>query len=199
MLRPFILRLLMLEVLLTLGFSSVCFAESCTDLKSASGFDAVSYIEHGQVKTAACAKVAFRLIQHLPKDDAIPVLIKYLGYKRPLSYAEQHGVSTSGGYQEIMYPAVNALYAIGLPAEPALIEVVARSEGKESIERKNAMYTLELIEHGDTVALLRVMHNRRLSFGDSTDGANLESAIQELKKRRCHDKLAQLCEDALKE
>jgi hypothetical protein len=197
--RLFNAALLLAALTTMLGASRFCISEDCEALKGASGFDAVSFLERGQVQTAECSKLAFQLIQHLPKDDAVPVLIKYLGYKRPQSDAERHGVSASGGFKEVLYPAVNALYAIGIPAEPALIEVVAQNDRKDSIERKNALYTLELIRHGDTVALLKSMHEHCLSLGDTPEGANLESAIQELKRRRCHDKLAQPCEDALKQ
>ncbi len=163
------------SVALCLPCPGFCTSEECVALKSTSAASAVDYLEHQQGKTAECAKAAFQLISHLPHDDAIPILIKHLGYKRPLTDAERHGFLIHGPLPEVLYPAVESLYEIGLPAELPLMDFVAQNERKDSVERKNALYALVMIRHSDMVPLIKAMHERSLSLA-GTPGSRLESA-----------------------
>jgi hypothetical protein len=173
-----------------------CAVEECEPLKSATSTDAVNYLEQNHSQTAECAKVAFQVILHLPQQEAIPILTKHLGYKRPLTEAEQNGFFARGPYTEVLYPAVQALYDIGGPAESALIDVIARSD-EGNIERTNALYTLNLIRHSDVVAIIRMLHERSLSIPGTPASGRLDATAQELRRRYCRGKLREACEDAL--
>ena len=66
-------------VLAALVLPNFLMAEECEDLKSASPTEAVNYLDDVQTKTVACVKAAFKQIEHLPSEDAIPILINHLG------------------------------------------------------------------------------------------------------------------------
>ena len=185
--------------LLTMLHCSICSAEECEALKFASANDAVNEVEQGRIQTATCAKAAFQLIRHLPEEEAIPILIKYLGYKRPQTDAEKHGFYIHGPSPDVLYPAVESLYDIGSPAESRLIDAIARNDSKDSIEYKNALYTLVLIHHSDMVPLLKALHGRSVELAGTPEGARLESVAQDVKKQHCQGKLQAACDNALNE
>jgi len=180
-----------------LAFSAFALSQDCEALKFASAADAVNYLDVRQDPTAECVNAAFQLIQRLPQEDAIPILIKHLGYKRPHTGAENLGFYIHGPLPWLLYPAVEALYSVGLPAEPALIDGISRIEDNDSIDRANALYALILIHHSSILPLIRTMHQRSLSLRGTPSHDRLESAILELKGRYCYGKLKQECEKAL--
>ncbi len=53
----------------------------------ASADEAVSAVDHGDIKTEFCAREAFKLIERLPKEETIPILIRHLGFREPLTNA----------------------------------------------------------------------------------------------------------------
>jgi hypothetical protein len=159
----------------------------------------VNYLTRGRIQSADCARSTFQLIQDLPREESIPILIKYLGYRRPLSEAENHGLFAHGPLPEVLYPAVESLYKIGLPAEAALLDAVAHIDPKDSIEYKNALYALVLIRHSDVLPLIKTIHERGIALAGTPEASRLESAAQDLKKRYCHGKLLQPCDDALRQ
>lgn len=183
---------------LMLVSSPVLASDTCEALTSASAEEAVKALDSGQLKTAECAMTAFQLIHGLPSQDAIPILIRLLGYKRPLREAERQGFLKHGPLPDTMYPAVKSLYQIGTSAEPALIEVIAQTEDKNSIEYKNALYTLRLIRHFDVVPTIRLLRKRSLSLAGTPAATRLESAAVYLQARYCTGERSQRCEERLK-
>ena len=61
-----------------LAFPQLSDAQGCESPKIASADEAVSAVDHGDIKTEFCARAAFQLIERLPKDEAIPILIQHL-------------------------------------------------------------------------------------------------------------------------
>ena len=101
-------------LLATVVLPHSCNAQDCESLNTATPEAVVTALDHGDIKTEDCSRAAFQRIEQLPKDESIPILIRYLGLKRPPSNAP-HGLRSR-------YPAVESLYNVGLSAEPPLIE-----------------------------------------------------------------------------
>jgi hypothetical protein len=174
-----------------LSVANPCASQDCGALKLASATDAVNALDRGGVKTASCSRAAFQLIQNLPPEEAVPILIKHLGFGRP--------VANESNAHEDPYPAVDALAVVGPAAEPALIDFIARLEGNNSVLRRNALRALGLIRHGDVVPTIKLIRERSASLADTPAATSLDSAAQYLFKHYCVDGRMRICEKELQE
>jgi len=181
-----------LEVLMwaTLVGSQLCTAQVCKTFDSASAEDAIRSLDRGEIQTAYCTRAAFQLIEHLPLEQAIQILIKHLSYKWPLSN-EPHGLRS--------YPAVESLYDIGLVAEPAIIDFVGQHENENDIEHANALEALFLIHHGDAVPAIRLLRQRSLAVAGTPAARRLDSAADYMLKQYCPPALRKWCEARLRQ
>jgi hypothetical protein len=173
-----------------LAFPQLSTAQGCESPKMASADEAVSAVDHGDIKTEFCARVAFQLIERLPKDEAIPILIRHLGFREPLTNAPRSW--------ESLYPAVDSLYHVGLLAEPPLIEFLAQNENEGSIEHANAIEALALIRHADVVPTIKLLRQRSIALAGTPAATRLESTAQYMLKTYCRGR-RQLCEKQLRE
>ncbi len=107
-------------------------AQECAVVKLASAEQAANYLQHAgrNAEAAECIQVAFRQIAKSPAEEAIPVLIKYLSYKRPLNEGERNGIFMHGKGADVLYPAVHELYTLGAPAESALVNFIAKDSNE---------------------------------------------------------------------
>lgn len=174
-------------------------AQECGSLRSGSIAAAVDYIDHASdgPDVASCVQFAFEQIATNPPVEAIPILVKYLGYKRPLNDAEQRGIFMHGKGPSVLYPAVHELGKIGSDAEPALVAFIANGTGKNSPEVENSLYAMLLIHHGNVVPVIR---NLRIGADKSTTSASrdrLEAAATRMMKW-CDDRARAECEAALR-
>jgi len=175
-----------------LAFPQLSSAQGCESPNLASADEAVSALDHGDIKTECCARVAFQLIERLPKDESIPILIRHLGFRRPSSNAPQR--------LRPRYPAVESLYNIAPSAEPALIEFLAQDENEQGIERANAIEALGLIRHGDVVPTIRLLRQRSAALAGTPEAERLDSAARAMLKQWCSSKqLRQRCEERLRQ
>jgi|GEM_PF-5515753 len=100
---------------------------------------------------------AIKILGDMKAKEAIPELIKYLDYEKKYNdeqpkYVE--GVKVDG--MEIgktiplsgRYPATIALFQIGKPALPALVQVIEENE-VESVKSENALYTIQFMFRDD--------------------------------------------------
>jgi len=168
-----------------------CVSQGCEELKLASATDAVNALDRGEIRTAFCSRTAFQLIGNLPQEQAVPILIKYLGFMRPNSNEVQHGLPSP-------YPAVDALAKVGLAAEPALIDFIAQQEDDNSLKRANAVEALDLIRHGDAVPAIKLMRERSASLAGTPAASRLDSAANYMLKTYCPGKFRRRCEERLK-
>jgi hypothetical protein len=161
----------------TLVFTQVCTGQGCEGLKMASAEEAASALDHGDIKTEDCSRVAFQLIEQLPKDEAIPILIRHLGFERPPSNAP-HGLESE-------FPAVESLGHVGLSAEPPLVEFLAQNRNEGSIEHANAIVALAMIRHGDVVPTIKLLRQRSAALAGTPASARLEAAARYMLKTYC--------------
>ncbi|MGA1989323.1 MAG: hypothetical protein ABSG72_23835 [Candidatus Sulfotelmatobacter sp.] len=175
-----------------LAFPQLSDAQGGESPKIASADEAVSAVDHGDIKTEFCARAAFQLIERLPKDEAIPILIRHLGFREPLTNAPRSWQS--------LYPAVDSLARVGLPAESPLIEFLAQNPGENSIEDANAITALGLIRHGDVVPTIKLLRRRNAELAGTPAAQRLDAAAREMLKKWCWSKqLRQRCEERLRQ
>jgi hypothetical protein len=149
-------------------------------------------VDHGDIKTEFCARAAFQLIERLPKDQAIPILIRHLGFREPLTNAPRSWQS--------LYPAVDSLARVGLLAESPLIEYLAQNPDESSIEEANAITALGLIRHGDVVSTIKLLRRRNAELPGTLAAQRLDFTAQEMLKKWCWSKqLRQRCEERLRQ
>ena len=159
----------------------------------ATGDEAVSAVDHGDIKSEFCARAAFQLIERLPKDEAIPMLIRHLGFREPLTNVPRSWQS--------FYPAVDSLARVGLSAELPLVEFLAQNPHENSIEDANALTALGLIRHGDVVPTIKLLRPRSAESAAGTPAAQrLDTAAHLMVKNWCWSKqLRQRCEERLRQ
>jgi hypothetical protein len=172
--------------------------QECSDLSSGTAADAAEYLRHaqGQPSSPACLQSAFHTIARLPVEQAVPLLTQNLGLKRSLTSAERHGIFMHGNTTETLYPAVYSLFTIGPPAKPGLISFIGRSEEGKVIERKNALYTLLLIEHGNAMHVIESLMKASRQTRDASGRTRLRAAAENAAKW-CDDRIRGKCREAL--
>jgi len=175
-------------------------AQECAAVKLASAEQAANYLQHAgsNAEAAECLQVAFRQIAKSPVEEAIPVLIKFLSYKRPLNEGERNGIFMHGKGADVLYPAVYELYTLGVPAESALVHFIAEDTNARGVARENALYSILLIHHGNALAVVQRLHS------DSVASASVEARdrLQTASKaamRWCDERWQTKCEGALKQ
>jgi hypothetical protein len=177
-------------LLATVVLPQLCSAQDCESLNTATPEAIVSALDHGEIKTEFCARAAFQLIERLPKDKAIPILILYLGFREPLTNAPRSW--------ESLYPAIDSLYNVGLSAEQPLIDFLAQNDNEKSIEHANAIEALALIRHADVVPTIKLLRQRSAALAGTPASARLEAVARYMLKTYCRGR-RQLCEKELRQ
>jgi HEAT repeat protein len=105
---------------------------------------------------------------------AIPILIELLGFERPETEAEKLGVSS----MQDKFPAVPALFSMGKPAVPALIDNL-RTKDLDPVVRKNALRALIMLHRDNPPDAILELKNARskAKLGPETD--RLQSVLDD--------------------
>jgi hypothetical protein len=181
------------------AFVPLAKSEECEALKSGSILDVTDYLRHARddAADAICVRKAFHQLAGLPPEQAIPLLIKYLGYKRPLGEGERQGIFMHGNGPEVLYPAVHELYVIGNGVEPQVMKFIGQSPDATVTELSNASYVLLLIHHGNVIEVIKTLVQASSASGDNATSQRLQAAAKDA-VRWCDDAGRKRCEDALK-
>jgi len=173
-------------------------AQECAAVKLASAEQAANYLQHAgsNAEAAECVQVAFRQIANSPVEEAIPVLIRYLSYKRPLNEGERNGIFMHGKGLDVLYPAVHELYTLGAPAESALVHFIAEDKNATGAARENALYSMLLIHHGNALAVIQRLHSDSAASASAEAIDRLQAAAKAA-LRWCDERWQTRCEDAL--
>jgi hypothetical protein len=179
-------------LLASLVLPQACASQNCEILNTASVEQVFRALDHGEIKTEDCSRVAFRRVEQLPEDKAIPILIGHLKFKRP-------GYPNAPHDWRSEYPAIDSLYNIGLSAEPALIDFLAQNPDGDKLEYHNALSALAMIRHFDVVPTIKMLRARSRSLAGSPEATRLDSAARDLLGRYCPNKLRTRCEERLRQ
>jgi hypothetical protein len=71
--------------------ASHCSARDCESLSTTAPEAVVSALDPGDIKTEDRSRVAFQRIEQLPRDASIPILIRRLGFRRPIPHSDHTG------------------------------------------------------------------------------------------------------------
>lgn len=166
------------------GLPKLSPAQECDALQSHSSQEAIKYLQAIQddQRTRSCVHTAFKDISSLPSDQAVPILLLYIAYKRPLTDLEKKGVSFSRDPGNL-YPAVQVLFDLGREAvEPSLITFLGQEASSDPQSFENAVYLLRALRHGDVLAALNDLKARRAVTADAAVNLRLRAAAQALNK-----------------
>jgi len=173
-------------------FPQLSTAQDCESLKTATAEGIVSALDHGDIKTEYCARIAFTRIEELPKDESIPILIHHLSFKWPSSNAP-HGMRGRT-------PAIESLCNIGPSAVPLLIDFLAQDVNEGSIEHAYAIEALAEIPHTDVVPTIRLLRRRSAALAGTPASVRLEAVARYMLKTYCPaGRMRQQCEKELRE
>jgi hypothetical protein len=195
----------MCEISRAIALCVVCFlplisiGQECSEARLGSAAEAAEYLQHASavVTPLVCVQAAFQRIANAPSEEAIPLLLQHLGFKRPLNEGEKHGIFIHGRTPATLYPAVQALSTIGAPAESALVSFLANeNEGKE-VERSNAIYTLLLIHHGNTLTVIENLMKASKLTRDEAESTRLGTAAREAVTKWCDEQTKEKCKHAI--
>jgi hypothetical protein len=195
------MRTVIEAVLLVIGLSpALAVGQGCSALNANSASQAFEYLRDASPQTAvlSCVLRAFHQIASSPTDEAIPLLIELLGYKRPLSEGEQHGIFMHGNGPDVLYPAVSELFALGKPAEQPLLHFVAGNKDTARIERDNALYAMLIVHHGNAEEVVDALMLESRASGDEAERARLCAAAKAVAAKWCDDRNRVKCEDIQK-
>ena len=160
--------------------------------------EAAEYLQHAStaVTPLVCVQAAFQRIANAPSAEAVPLLLQYLGFKRPLNEGEKQGIFIHGRTPATLYPAVQALSTIGAPAESGLIGFLANENHEKEVERSNAHYTLLLVHHGNTMMVIEDLIKASESTRDDAESTRLGAASGEAATKWCDERIKEKCKDA---
>jgi hypothetical protein len=156
----------------------------------------LSIFDHDrEILTDTCILTAIQVIAREGYKPAIPTLIKFLDFKKP----EPPGVHVvrHPGPTNDLYPAADAMAAMGEAAIPALKNVITADSDTSKIARINAACVLFFItENKAQVIRFTVRAARDMQHRDTAD------TLTELAGKmgsRCTSKDEEQCKDALKD
>jgi len=133
----------MMMFALSLFFSNRAVGQECPSLNNALPAELLSFLSATEPSqdNAECLTWAIKSLGTQKYEAAIPVLAKFLDFKRPLSDLEKKGFYLHLPSVWEMYPAADALDRFGEKALPTLINVIKGESGSD-VARQNAIAVL---------------------------------------------------------
>ena len=170
--------------------------QTCTELSTASTVDLVKYLNRSKdSQKSLCVEYAIRHLGEKKSFEAILVILRYLDYRREPTQFEKQGIATSHGW----YPATIALYEIGKPAMPFIVERLATE--MTLVERRNALETIMDISSDDFVSAVKLIRSAAQKVkGDDVRITEAEVRLTEASReaaRMCPPRVRPSCEAAL--
>lgn len=186
-------------VLLLVGTLTGTALSQCEQLgEPSSTEDLVSFLRSSldlpeSERNSACIEFALRHLEYKPGVQNSELLVRYLGFKRPLSPAERQGFTIHGPMTESnLYPAIGTLSTFGTAAIPALLSMIANPPSE--LISQNATHALMGIfrsKRSDGIKLLQ----RQAEVSPAAAALNLRKAAQ-IAVKWCYKQRSE-CESAL--
>ena len=172
--------LIRIVLILAIGSLSILLtAQDCAKLGNSTNDELLQFMQQPpSSKDLNCTISAIRKLGEHRVTEAAGALSKYLDLEQPLTEGEKMGVVHHPRILARAYPAVNALFDIGEPALPTLLDVLKSNDPPGGLRRSNAIRTIMmiLITGPSSVKLIR---DAGRSESDPTAALSLQRAAEE--------------------
>jgi hypothetical protein len=170
-------------------------APNCPRLVSAEPAALVSYLNGPEAsQTPACTEYAIRQIGDKGYAPAVDTLVRRLGFRREPGPGERGEGGAVLEYMHEWYPATIALFQIGKPALPALLDVLAAETS--AVVREKALQTVMDICREDIVSGVKLIRDAAAARQDKAAQARLLDAAKK-SVTLCRSSIRPRCEAAL--
>ena len=165
---------------LGVGPCAVAGGRSCPELEGAKPQAHLEYLQRDRsTLTPACIAYAADQLGLHQYSPAVKTLVKYLDYRLPEDPARAHlAVISRTPTLGTIYPATTALFEIGEPAVPDLVEAIASSTTSD-VARDNAREVVFLIYRSDVAQSVRVLIRASKASSDWEASMRLYNAARE--------------------
>ncbi len=178
---------------LTLGVALAA-EPRCPLLAAAAPSALVSYLDGPKgSQTSACTEYAIAQIGEKKYVAGVGVLVRYLGFRREPEFWEKGEDVVD--LQHEWYPATSALFQIGKPALPALIDLLGTETNP--IVRSRALQTVMDISRGDFVSGVKLIRDAAATRNAKAEQARLLDAARK-SVALCRPSVRPQCEAALR-
>ena len=168
---------------------------NCLQLESGEPSQLVSYLDGPKgSQTSACTEYAIGQIGEKRYVAGVGVLARRLGFRREPDFWEKG--EDVVGLQHEWYPATSALFQIGKPALPALIEILG-TETTPIIRSSKALQTVMDISRDDFVSGVKLIRDAAATRKDKAAQARLVDAARK-SVNLCRASIRPQCEAALR-
>ena len=175
---------LAVAVFVLFSCGSCLMGQSCTELASASSGELLTYLNRGKAsQTSSCTEYALRRLGERKYLEAVPVALRYLDFRREPTEAEKHGLASMNSW----YPATIALFEIGKPALPYLVDLLATKTTE--VVRKNALETVMDISSDDFVSGVRLIR----AAAEKVRGNDSRLSEEEVRLTQASREAAKMC------
>jgi hypothetical protein len=170
---------------------------SCPELQGAKPQAHLEYLQRDRAAlTPGCIAYAADQIGLQQYGPAVKTLVRYLDYRLPEDPARAHFAAISRiPTLGTIYPVTTALFQIGKPAVPDLVEAIASSATSE-VARNNAVATIFDIYRSDVVESVRVLMRASKASPDREASMRLYDAAREA-AAKCREPGHNSCMSAL--
>jgi len=172
---------LIIVLVTALGAASAALAEECSEFPPEfSDVDKLIHFLDAQESPTApndCVTVAIRLLGPFQSSKAVPTLIRYLDYKRPLSSAERNGVWFHPNVVTSRYPTISALATIGEASLPELVRVIGDPKTSPKT-RDSAVFTVMLVHRQKPEEGISFLEDAANKATETTTGSLLQDAAR---------------------
>jgi hypothetical protein len=166
--------------------ANYAFGQECQSLSNALPAELVSFISAAvpSQDNAECIAWAITTLGAQKCEPAIPVLTKFLDFKRPPSDLEKTGLYLHPNGVLQVYPAAAALEQFGEKALPALINVIKGRSASE-VATQNATAVLMIIHKYDPSKGIALLKQEEVKANDDSSKQRVRSAISTAVTKWC--------------
>ena len=149
--------------------------EDCSSVTSSGPSDLIKFLKTEASKAdPACVAQAITRLGDSRSPSGVEVLVDLLDYKRPASIKEKYHLSDSND----TFPAVPALFSIGMPAVPGLL--AALQSGRVSgAARSNGIRVIAAIYRDTPPKAIKILKEAASTAKNSEDATRLESCAKD--------------------
>lgn len=165
------------------------FAGQCPQLEGKSSEQLTGYLRSDRMQLEpACILSAMRQLGDRKDVSAVPTLLTYLDFRQPVT-------RDYGFHLTSRYPVETALFQIGKPAVPALLQVLATAD-PQSVAAATAVSSLMLIYRDSLTGAVALLREQADRTSDTETAMRFEAAGKQA-IRLCYGAEKPACETAL--